>query len=200
MIRLPFIRTLLTATMIGLFVEPAAAKFTVCNHFDKAISVSFASVMRYQNPFHRIAHFFGWYGVGAGECRAIKSLGGDNSGGEVTNGQVTVQNGILRNVNEAMYLYVRDDLGKTWNAQTTSILPKTGAQFGHRTDDGGYVWPDSLNICTPSPREPVQYPGGFDIIHLDFIEEPPKCSPGTARAPYFMINPMYYVEFQIDVR
>jgi len=64
----------------------------------------------------------------------------------------------------------------------------------------GWIWPDSLNICTPSPREPVQYPGGFDIIHLDFIEEPPKCSPGTARAPYFMINPMYYVEFQIDVR
>src|SRR5258707_15528279 len=124
------IRILLSAAFVfaaALYWSTSAhAGLTICNRFDRAISVAFADVWHEPGlSSQKIANFFGWYGVASGECRLIRHFNGDDTYGEVQNGMVKVENGIVKNSNGAsngaMYLYVRDDQGHVWDGKTTRL-------------------------------------------------------------------------------
>jgi hypothetical protein len=188
-----------SAFMFAVAVFSAAsahAGLTICNRFDRAISVAFALAAHDPGlPSQRHANFFGWYGVASGECRLVRHLYGDNSYGEVTNGLVKVENGIVRDANSAMYLFVRDDQGHVWNGNTTRVSSqRQGEAVGERRDDSGYVWPNTLNICSPTGH------GSPDVASVDTLSSDTKCDPGSSAVPYFLINPRYAAEFTLDVR
>jgi Protein of unknown function (DUF1036) len=171
---------------------PAQAGLTICNRVDRAISVSLALVGYYEGgPSKKIANFFGWYGVAPGECRMIRHISGDNAYNEVTNGLVKVENGMASNPNGAMYLFVKDDQGHVWDGIHSRLSSqRQGEPVGDRRDDNGYVWPNTLDICSPTGHSPP------DIASVDFLDSAPLCS----RVSYLLINPKYFVEFQLDVQ
>jgi hypothetical protein len=151
------IRILLNAAYVFVatlyFSTSAQAGLTICNQFDRAISVAFAVAWHEPEiPSQKLVNYFGWYGVASGECRRIRDLYGDNAGGEVTSGLVKVEGGIVRDSNAAMYLFVRDDQGHVWDGRTTRLSSRReGEVVGDRRDASGYVWPNGL---LPVPQTP----------------------------------------------
>jgi hypothetical protein len=163
---------------------------------DRALSVAFAIAGHEPaTPAQKIANFYGWYGVAPGECRRIRDLYGDNTGGEVTNGLVKVVGGIIADSNDAMYLFVRDDLGHVWDGKTARLSSRRqGEVVGDRRDASGYVWPNTLDICSPTGRNLP------DVASYDSMKADTQCDPGSRKVPYFLVNPRYAVEFKLDVQ
>jgi hypothetical protein len=179
------------------FSAPAQAGLTICNRFDRAISVAFAAAWHDQPeaPSEKLANFFGWYGVASGECRRIRDLYGDDAGGEVTNGLVKVEGGIVANSNGATYLFVRDDQGHVWDGKTARLSTRRqGEAVGDRRDASGYVWPSTLDICSPTGR------GSPDVASVDSMKSDTRCDPGSRKVPYFLINPHNFVEFKLEIQ
>ena len=178
------------------FTASAQAGLTICNRFDRAISVAFAVAWHEPaTPVEKLANYFGWYGVASGECRRIRNLYGDNTGGEVTNGLVKVEGGIVRDSNAAMYLFVRDDAGHIWDGKTTRLSSRReGEVVGDRRDASGYIWPNTLDICSPTGR------GSPEVASVDLMKSNTHCDPGSGKVTYFLINPRYFVEFKLDVQ
>jgi hypothetical protein len=179
------------------FSASAQAGLTICNRFDRAISVAFAVAWHDQpeTPSQKLANFFGWYGVASGECRRIRDLYGDDAGGEVTNGLIKVEGGIVKDSNGAMYLFVRDDQGHVWDGKTTRLSSRrVGEVVADRRDASGYVWPNTLDICSPTGR------GSPDVASFDSMNSSTQCDPGSRKVAYFLINPRNFVEFKLEVQ
>ena len=189
------IRIMLNASLGFLallcFSASAQAGLTICNRLDRAISVAFA-IAGYGsgNTSQKDANYWGWYGVAPGECRRIRHIDGDNEFKEVTNGLVDVKNGMVDN-KWAMYLFVRDDLGHVWDGKASRVSSdRKDEPVGDRRDASGYVWPNTLDICLPTGH------GDPDVASFDQMNSHTPCQ----RVSYFLINPHYAVNFQLDIR
>jgi hypothetical protein len=177
------------------FSSSAQAGLTICNRFDRAISVAFAIVGHEPgNTSQKSGNYWGWYGLATGECRRIRHIDGDNEFKEVTNGLVEVENGMVKN-NWAMYLFARDDLGHVWDGKSSRVSSmRVGEVVSDRRDASGYVWPNTLNLCAPDGRVSP------DVASVDSMNADTPCSRGLGRVPYFLINPRYAVEYQLEVK
>jgi hypothetical protein len=173
----------------------AQAGLTICNRFPRAISVAFAMALHEPgNTAKKIANFFGWYGVASGECRRIRDIDGDNSHDEVTNRLIDVAGGVVKN-NQAMYVFIRDDQGQVWDGKTARVSSLGRDEgVGDRRDASGYVWPNTLSICSPTGH------GSPDVASVDTLSSDTRCDPGSTRVPYVLINPRYAVEFKLEVK
>jgi hypothetical protein len=181
--------------LAALFASASAhAGVTICNRIDRALSVSVAFVWHEAGlSSKKTANYYGWYGVAPGECRMIRHIDGDNSANEVTNGLVKVENGMVSNPNGAMYLFVKDDQGHAWDGTHSRLSSlRQGEPVGDRRDDSGYLWPNTLNICSPNGRSPP------DIASVDFLD--PEHEHWCSRVSYFLINPRYFVNFELNVQ
>ncbi len=174
------------------FSASAQAGLTICNRSDRAISVAFALVSHPAGkPSENSANYWGLYGVAPGECRRIRHIDGDNEFKEVTNGLVEVENGMGKDPNLAMYLFARDDQGKVWDGKTSHVSSmRKDEVVGDRRDSSGHVWPNTLDICLPTTR------GSPDVASVDMMNADTPC---RRRVSYFLINPRYAVEFELDV-
>jgi hypothetical protein len=189
-----FISAAIASLAAFLSATAASAALTVCNKTDKAVSVSFASVRRYTTePSEFTANFWGWYGIGPGECRRVRTFVGDNEYHEIEAGMVKVVNGVMKSDNGAMYLYARNDVGGQWNGQHHVRSLSSTADPDHRRDDSGYEWPDTMNICVPTGKSDP------NIASVDFLN-PIQLPCEVGRAPYFMINPRFAVQYQLDLQ
>jgi uncharacterized membrane protein len=189
-------RIFLSAAVAGLAVfsaTAASAALTVCNKTDKAVSLSYAMVTRHpEGPNEFVANFWGWYGVGPGECRRVRAFLGDNEYHEIEAGMVKVVNGEMKYEHSAMYLYARNDVGGQWNGRHHAHSVEKSAEPDHRRDDSGYLWPDTFNICPPTGKSDPNIES-VDLINPDTI----ACEAG--RVPFFVINPRFAVNYQIDL-
>ena len=193
------IRVLLTAAFGFLallyFSASAQAGLTICNRFPRAISVAFAVAFHgTENPSHTLANFYGWYGVASNECRRIRHIDGDNEFNEVTNGLTKVENGLVK-TDGAMYVFIRDDQGKVWDGRTARVSSTRQDEVAvQRRDARGYVWPDTLDICSPTGH------GDPNVASVDLLYAEPRCDEGSRKVPYVLINPLYAVEFKLEVK
>jgi uncharacterized membrane protein len=187
-------RAAFAAAALSLSATAASAALTVCNKTDKAVSVSYATVRHHpEGPNEFVANFRGWYGVGPHECRRVLAFLGDNEYHEIEAGLVKVVNGEMKNRNEAMYLYARNDVGGQWNGQHQAHSLSSTAGPDHRRDDSGFNWPDAMNICPPTGQSDP------NILSVDFIN-PYTITCEAGRVPYFVINPRFMVKYELDLQ
>jgi hypothetical protein len=174
----------------------AHAGLTICNRFDRAISVAFAVAFHSsERAGQNLANFYGWYGVASGECRRIRDVPGDNAHDEVTNGLIKVENGLVKDSKEAMYVYIRDDQGKVWDGKTGRVSSmRQDEAVVDRRDATGYVWPNTLDICSPTGH------GDPNVASVDFLTAGAQCDPGSRKVAYVLVNPRYAVEFKLEVK